>query len=296
VELARKAVSSWLNEPNVKITLVECAFGDRDHQLADLASDRVTHVPVYAKTLLWNKENLLNLGIQRLPRDAKYVLTADADVTWRQPGWATDIINSLDLYPVVQPWATAYDLGPKDEHLTAHKSFSSLSHAGKPVIPKFDKETLSLTNSPYQYPHPGYAWAWVIDFLEFIGGLFEWGGVGSGDHHMALSMVGSSRMSIPGNVNGNYRKMLSGWESLSTKYAGGRIGYTNHTIEHMFHGRKENRAYNSRWKMFLDHDFDPVSDTKRNRYGVLEFSGNKPILEKEWDNYLRARNEDQNSL
>ena len=46
--------------------------------------------------------------------------------------------------------------------------------------------------------------------------------------------------------------------------------------------------------MFLRHGFDPTIDLKRNTWGVLEFAGNKPALEHEWDQYLRMRWEDDN--
>jgi hypothetical protein len=45
---------------------------------------------------------------------------------------------------------------------------------------------------------------------------------------------------------------------------------------------------------FIAQNFDPVADLKRNSYGVLEFSGNKPDLERMFDNYLRDREEDSN--
>ena len=64
----------------------------------------------------------------------------------------------------------------------------------------------------------------------------------------------------------------------------------------MFHGSKVNRSYTDRWGMFVRHVFDPFTDLKRNTYGVIEFAGNKPGLEREWMLYLRAREEDANTL
>ncbi len=55
-------------DAGVTLTVVECAYGDEDH-VCDL--DGVRHIPVRAKTRLWNKENLLNIGIRRTP-EAKY--------------------------------------------------------------------------------------------------------------------------------------------------------------------------------------------------------------------------------
>jgi hypothetical protein len=48
--------------------------------------------------------------------------------------------------------------------------------------------------------------------------------------------------------------------------------------------------------MFLDCGFDPAIDLKRNTFGVLEFSGVKPNLERAFDRYLRSREEDVNTL
>ena len=54
-KLARAAVADWLKEPNVHVTLVEIAYGSRGYELADLASARVTHVPLRATTMAWSK-------------------------------------------------------------------------------------------------------------------------------------------------------------------------------------------------------------------------------------------------
>ncbi len=293
--LARQAIASWLKEPNVRVTLVECAYGARSYELWDLASERVTFVPVRAKTLVWNKESLMNVGIARAPDDARYFGTFDADVIYRQPGWAQAAIDALQLYPVIQPWTTCYDLGPKDELLGMHRSFASVYHAGGPVKPEGDKFWKSH-GGPYDYPHSGYAWAWTRDILDALGGLFDVGGMGSADHHMALSLAAAADFSIPGGINGNYRAAVKQWEARATAHVNGKIGFTPCVIEHLFHGIKANRNYVGRWGMFLEHDFDPSTDLKRNSFGVLEFTGNKPRLEQAFDRYLRERNEDVNSI
>lgn len=295
VRLARETIADWLREPNVRVTLVECAYGARAHELADLERLGACHIPVRARTLVWNKESLINLGIARLPADAHYIGTFDCDVTFRRPGWANETINALDLYPVVQPWSTAYDLGPNDEHIQTHKSFTSLFHAGKPVAPAGSK-FWTHDGGRYDYAHSGFAWGWTRDILDKLGGLFEFGGMGSGDHHMALSLAGLADKSLPAGANGNYRDAVKRWEARAIEHVNGKLGFVHGTIEHAFHGRKANRAYISRWETFVEHAFDPVSDLKRNTHGVLEFAGNKPDLERAFDRYLRSREEDVNTL
>jgi len=293
---AKQAIADWLTEPNVRITLVECAYGERPHDLLDLGNDpRITHVAVRATTVAWNKECLCNIAVTRLQPDAKYVVFLDADILFRRNGWALNTIRALDLYPVAQPWDTCYDLGPNDEHLQAHKSFASVYASGGPVVATSAKFWAS-DRGPYIYPHSGFAWAWRRDALDRVGGLFEVGGMGSGDHHMALALVGSVESSVPGECHPNYLDALKRWEARARHHFSGKLGFVHGTIEHIFHGKKQQRAYNGRWNMFVDHCFDPIADLKRNTWGVLEFAGNKVPLELKFDSYMRSRNEDCNSL
>jgi len=293
--VARATIADWLKDPNVRVTLVECAYGARGYELADLASDRVRHVPVRATSLVWNKECLLNIGVARLEPGARYIGTFDADVIFRRKGWAENALNALDLYPVIQPWDVCYDLGPHDEHIQTHKSFGSIFHAGGPVAPASSK-FWAFDGGPYDYPHSGYAWCWVRDVLDKIGGLFELGGTGSGDHHMALALAGLADYSLPQGVSASYRDTVKYWEERAKTHVNRKIGFVHGTIEHAFHGRKDNRNYVGRWDMFLEHGFDPHRDLKRNSFGVLEFSGGNPDLERAFDRYLRTREEDVNTL
>jgi hypothetical protein len=295
IALAKAAIADWLGAPQVHVTLVECVYGSRGFDLAGLASDRLSHIGVRATTMAWAKENLMNLGVTHLPKDARKIAFLDADVTFRRPTWATDTLAALDLYPVIQPWDIAYDLGPHDEHIQTHRGFASLYHAGKPVVPASAK-FWTFNGGPYEYARTGYAWAWQKQTLDRVGGLFDLGGMGSGDHHMALGMIGHYASSLPGGVTANYRNAVAAWGVRAAAQINGKLGFVHGTIEHPFHGRKVDRGYQSRWDMFLDHGFDPTTDLKRNTDQVIEFAGNKPDLERAFDRYLRARAEDVNSL
>jgi hypothetical protein len=277
----------------VRLTVVECAYGDRPHELG--ATPGVAHVPVRAKTLVWNKECLLNLGIARLPDDWKYVAWIDADVLFRRPHWAAETVHALQQWDIVQPWSDAYDLGPHDEHMQHHVGFCRQVAQGEPVVPKAAR-WWKFSGGPYDYPHSGYAWAATRQALEWTGGLFEVGGMGAGDHHMALALVGAAESSLPGPVSASYRRLLMQWQERAVRHINRSIGYVPGTLEHRFHGRKAARKYIDRWEMFLRHGFDPDTDVKRNSSGVLELAGNKPELARELNLYFRNRDEDANSL
>jgi hypothetical protein len=269
----------------VRLTVVECGYGDRPFALG--GAPDVTHVPVRARTLVWTKENLLNLGVARLPQDWKYVAFIDADVFFRRADWASETVQALQQYDVVQPWADCYDLGPRDEHLQLHRSFCRLWHEGR---------LEGAGSGAYEFGHPGYAWAFTRQALEWLGGLVETAALGAGDHHMAGALVSRVDMTIPGGLSAAYARPLYAWQARAAREIAGNISFVPGTIEHRWHGPKARRQYVERWELLRRHAFDPDQDLKRNVWGVLELAGNKPGLRQDIDRYFRSRDEDANSV
>lgn len=286
------AFEQHMLDSGVSLTTVECAYGERPFELPVTAG--INRVQVRAKTLAWNKENLMNIGISRIPQ-AKYICCADADITFRSANWAAETVHALQHFEVVQPWVTAYDLGPKDEHVQTHKSFCHQFVIGQPVIPCGPK-MWKFNGGPYEYPHSGYCWAYTRQALEWLGGLIEFAAMGAGDHHMALALVGAVERSVPGGTNAQYLKLLQQWQRRAMLHINRKIGFVDGTIEHSWHGRKPDRKYIERWDIFVEQKFDPDTDIKKNTFGVIELSGNKPELSRELFLYYRNRNEDANSF
>lgn len=275
----------------VTLHVIECAYGDRPF-VCEVPG--VDHIGVRAESRIWVKENLLNIGVRRNPQ-AQYIAWVDADVTFRNPHWATDTLHALQLWPVVQPWDTALDLGPKDEIIAVHKSFAKVLHDGGPVVPA-NKKWWQGDGGPYSYPHSGYAMALTRQAYGDLGGFLDIGGMGSGDHHMALGLVGQAHISMPDGTTENYRRHVMRWQERALRHVNGRIGYVPNTIEHGYHGPKRARGYISRWDMFTKHQFTPDEDLKVNADGVYELAGNKPDLQRDFDRYLMSRNEDSNAM
>ncbi len=278
------------------VTVIECAYGDTPFRCE--IPDVVTHIGVRADSWAWTKECLLNIGIARRP-DAKYICWSDSDIFPRRRDWCTAVIDALQHYRIVQPWSDCYDLGPNEQHMDHWRSFCRQYVHGYPIVVGEGQDFHKFWKAgggQFDYPHPGYCWASRRDTLDRIGGLFEFGGMGAADHHQAVAMLGLVTRSFPRDVSCNYKAMLEAWQHRARYAINGRIGYVEGTIEHRFHGAKQNRRYWDRWQMFLRHGFDPITDLKRNTWGVLEFAGNKPALEHEWDQYLRMRREDDNAI
>ena len=278
-------------DAGITLTVVECAYGEEDFHCTQ---EFVRHIGVRAKTRVWNKENLLNIGIRRTP-EAKYIAWFDADILFRRPDWPMATLRALQHYDVVQPWSDAYDLGPNEEHMAHHRAFCRQYFYRQPMIatahPYWHGD-----GGPHIYPHSGYAWAMTRDAYDAVGGLFELGGMGSGDHHLALALIGEADRSIPGGISDTYRREVKRWENRAQRHIGRNIGFVEGTIEHLYHGRKSERGYRSRWGMFIEHAFDPLDDLRLNSHGVLEFDTHKPELRHDFDLYLQSRNEDINAV
>ncbi len=278
-----RAFEQHMLESGVRLTTVECAYGDQPFVLAERSG--VSHVRVRAKSLVWTKENLINIGISRLPQDWRYVAWLDADVAFRRQNWASETVRALQQYDVVQPWTDCYDLGPRDEHMLAHRSFCRQWTDGEPIGP-----------GPYRFAHPGYAWAATRVALDHLGGLLDTAALGAADHHMALALVGRANQSLPGNLQPGYIRPIMEWQSRANRHIAGNIGSIPGTIEHFWHGAKERRRYVDRWQILVRNQFDPFTDLKRNVWGVFELAGNKPRLRRDIDTYMRQRDEDSNTL
>jgi hypothetical protein len=275
----------------VQLTVVEATYGDIPPVFSRFEPPEVpiNYIRVQAKTQVWIKENLINIGLSRLPPDWRYVAWIDADIVFRRPDWAQEIVYALQHFDIIQPWSDCYDLGPNGEHLQHHKSFGHNWVEKPEIVGK---------GAPYQFSHPGYAWAATRHALESLGGLslVEHAILGAGDHHLALALVNKVKMSIPGNIHPNYVKPLLELERRAQTHISGNLGYIAGTIEHLWHGSKDLRKYVDRWQILTKHKFDPEVDIKKNVWGVTELIGNKPEFRAALHKYHRQRNEDSNSL
>lgn len=274
-------------ESGVTLVVVECQYGERPF-VCDLPG--VRHIGVRAQSAAWTKENLINIGIQRTP-EAQYICWCDSDVFFEHPTWAMEALHALQLYRWIQPWSQAIDRGPHGEILSVFRSFCHQYEQGAPLVP--DRHGWKTYCG--EYPHPGYCHASTRRVLEYAGGLFELGGMGASDHAMCLALVGKAVNSCPKETNPRYLEHLLRWQDRILTATHGRIGYSNGVINHAFHGAKAGRQYLSRWQMFLRHGFDPDTDLMKNTLGVLEWSGTKPELVREFLLYLKSRNEDGNT-
>jgi len=285
-DLARQFITRFQTVEScdaVLLYVVELAYGSQAFAVTEKHNPR--HLQVRTDTPpLWHKENMINMGVRMLlpPKWAAFAWI-DADVEFESDTWATDTLAALAVWDTVQLFSHAVDLDAHQHPMSVFSGFGyNLVHRGRyEVVP-------GSTN----YSHPGFAWAMTRAAYDRMGGLYEHGILGNGDHHMVMSLVGRPDASVHAGAS---RGLFSHVAAFARRCKGLTIGYVPGVIRHYFHGAKANRKYVERWSVYIANGYNPWSHVgARAADGLLVPSPSCPpqlcagILR-----YFRERNEDE---
>lgn len=279
-----KEFMARMDKWGVKLIVVEGAFGNRNFEVTEPNNPR--HIQLRLESEIWHKENLINIGISRLPPNWKYVAWIDGDTNFVHPNWREEAVHELQHHPIIQMFQDAIDLGPDNEIMKTVKSFG---YCYKNGIPKLNKGKYG------EYWHPGYAWAATREAINTMGGLIDFAILGSADHHMACALIGDGAMSVPKDVHPNYHRMIAEWQERALRLHKS-IGYIKGTIYHFWHGKKRDRKYKERWQILVDSNFDPIRHIHKDWQGVYVLYPGHDQLRDDIRRYFCERNEDSIDL
>lgn len=273
----------------------EIAFGERHFEVT--RPDDPRHLQLRTTSEIWHKENALNLLMQRLPADAKYVAWIDADVKFTRADWAQETLQLLQHYDVVQMFSHAQDVGPEYEPLRTTPGFL---YKWVEERPKPHDANFGASRQAYGYYsvgsgkfwHPGFAWAAKRSALDRVGMLIDWAILGSGDWHMAAALVGQVNRSLCSGYSPAYIRKCRDWQEQAEKHIRRNVGYLPGLVNHFFHGAKRNRAYDQRWRLLAQAGYDPQLDLKRDWQGLYQLTERSMMLRDGIRQYGRMRNED----
>jgi hypothetical protein len=286
--------AAHMAELGVTLHIVELVTGKTPFQVTE--GDNPHHVRLTTRTEFFQKENLINIGVRnalRLYPGAEYFAWVDADIRFFNPDVVSDTIHALERKPVAQMWSFAIDLDPhghplhfRGQNADAARSFG-WCYANQASFEK------GYGGAVW---HCGYAWAARRDTLEAMGGLYEHDIVGATDYHMAWSFVGKPTHGIHGQCTPAFKADALAWCRRACDVVQGNLGVVDGLIHHHWHGRKADRRYVERWKILVDNEYDPALDLTRDLLGQLHLTGRKPKLLRDIAEYMRARNEDANTV
>jgi hypothetical protein len=262
---------------NAELWTVELAF--EGQEFAVTQADCPRHIQLKTNEVLWYKENLLNIGISRLPADAKYIAWIDADIDFVEEDWVEKTIAALNEHTMVQMFKVANDLGPDEEIITSAKSF----------VYKWLKNESTDNNRG----RSGLAWAATREALDSVGKLIDWGIVGSGDWFMAFAATDQiTKGNLDKKTGGYSGEALKDWAARCETHINKNVGFVNLTLNHHWHGKKSNRGYNWRWQILSENQFNPLTDLDYHPNGLIKLRTHKPKLLEGIKNYFQSRDED----
>jgi hypothetical protein len=265
----------------LKLVVVEGTIKGEAFQLPSLPGVFL-HIKVELPDQVWIKENLINLGVKHLPSGWRYMAWIDADITFLNLGWVNETIRVLGVGKagVAQLFQTAINMGPEEEAMKIDHSFCYMALKSNRPYHK---------NAKYGFWHPGFAWAMTRETYERIGGLLDCAILGSGDRHMALSLIGKGAWSYHGGVTEGYKEKVRLFEE---KLLGVKFDYVPGTVLHHFHGSLKDRQYVDRWLILVRHKYDPFKDIYYDRNGLLKLNGEGRRMQEEIRGYFMGRRED----
>jgi hypothetical protein len=215
------------------------------------------YVPTSCKSIIWRKENLINLAMPLVVCDA--FAWIDSDLTFISPTWPRLTLDELKKVEVAQMFELAHWLD-KD---------GSLDHSQNGFI------NSNLINPDDEYPsgnvlpgHPGHAWAMRTAAWKFIEGLPDKGIVGAGDTELAYSLVGEvARLQEEKSIE--HYKDLSRQSMLISKLT---YSFVSTAVVHHWHESGFiDKHFKKHW-VLVDAYYDPKEDVVYNKDGLLELT------------------------
>jgi hypothetical protein len=241
---------------NVELYIVELAYNDQPFLCTEPKNSKHLRIRT-TETALWVKENLINIGVKKLfPKKWKAMAWIDADLEFESATWALDTLKILNgCRDIVQLFSHCVDM---DRDGNTMRVFTSLGY-------QFEKHKRYI-NKGNDYSHPGFAWSCTRKAWEKMGGVYDQSILGSGDFNMSLSFLGMGDKSVNEGVHPNYLQSIIDFQK---RVKGSRLGYVPNVILHNFHGSKINRKYQERWKILVEHQYNPKTMITYNSDGLI---------------------------
>lgn len=286
-----QAFEKHVNESGAILYTIELAVRDRHFEVTQ--HDDPKDIQLRSPSILWSKEKLINLAVQRLPEDWQYFCWVDGDIRFLRSDWAYETLQLLQIYKVVQMFSHAIDLSPDFEPIQTQTGFMYS------WIKNHLQPTRINTENRNGYPyyghklwHSGYCMAFRRSAFSDLGGLGDIAILGSSDHHMACALIGRVMESIHGGMSKGFKDYWKEWENRATRSIKRNIGYMPGTIAHYWHGKKKDRGYMDRWKILVEEHFDPFLDLKLDPQGLWTLTDRNSQLRDRVREYFSSRNED----
>ena len=283
-----------LSNEQAHLVTIECAYGEREFAIDKNPSLNHTVLHVRTESEIWFKENLINVAMQSLPPDWKYMAWVDADVIFVRPDWVGETIQQLQHYKVIQMWSQFQDVTSNFELIGTARSFMDCHvYGGVASVSVGMHSDYSPDKKRVGYPGaPGLAWAMTKEAWNHLGGLIDISILGACDWYMAHALVGNIELVLSNQYSPRYIELLLEWQSRAEKHIRRNVGVMKGLAIHYWHGPKVDRKYGSREQILIQNNYNPDIDLKRDWQGLYQLTDRSIGLRDGIMKYGRERNED----
>jgi hypothetical protein len=229
--------------------VIELAYLDNDFLIPE--SQDFIRLRGSERNLLWQKERLINIALQKIPEEYKNIAWVDADILFDCEDLSKKINDKLNQYSVIQLFSKIHQLDQYEQRFKTKNSCVYDSSGS-----------------------PGYAWAMRREELDKLGGLFDRHITGNGDcliEYVFQNHVKRITMKTLEKCDG-MMSLYKKERKKSAKYVKSSVGFLETEIEHLYHG-PYNRRYEYRENLLGENDFDPEKDIVIDEdNGLLKFN------------------------
>lgn len=273
---------------NIPLITIELSF-DNQFQLNN--NDAEILIQISGGSVLWQKERLLNLALQKIPQSVENVAWIDCDVFFELANWSEMAIDALRQNNIIQLFSEAYYLKP---NLTDPGS-ENIHETKKGLVASYKNVQLTSeipTEWSEEY-HPGFAWA-AKKSLIIKHGLYDRLIIGGGDSALAYALYGQyEALKIRHFLNDIRYKNYLEWSQPFNSVINSKIDYVDQKIYHLWHGEIENRQYYSRHLKLNELGFDPYNDIDFDDNGLWKWTNASKEVRLFLLNYFKHRKEDE---
>jgi len=261
------------------------------YELEETDADVLIRIP--ATSVLWQKERLLNVGLDHLPQEAKFIAWVDCDVIFDEQGWFKQIPLVLSDYPVAQLYSEIVDLMKDGSSASASGLIGHSVVCTERLCPK----------APDNFGLPGAkrtrrgafggAWAGRRELLQEHG-FYDAMIVGGGDRAFACACYGHFQDAITSSRMSKSRAdHYLRWATPVYEAIAARVGLVEGRLLHLWHGNLKDRRYIERHDDLSTFEFNPSSDLRKNKAGAWEWTHTSDrSLQDMVKQYFELRNED----
>lgn len=288
-----RAFRRRLGVPLVTVELVYGAGAELD------ASDAESLVQLPGTDVLWQKERLLTLALERVPESTPAVAWVDADVIFERDDWPRQALERLSERPAVQLFEELVEVEAADAGESVGRPVAGGSaRGGRSLASRIRHESTDVLANAHALGETvasrvragtGIGWAFRREVVADLG-FYNGSVIGGNDRAMVCAMTGRFDLARRNwGMNDRQLEHFVAWADPFHARVRGEIGFVAQRAFHLWHGEVASRGYGVRHGEIRRFGFDPFVDVDIDRHGVLRWSSDKPELHRHVCRWLVER-------